>query len=568
MRRLAASLLIAICALATVAGQKPADRRPLSATDIDDIATLLKLEDTRTFDEAALTRIAASTHPEVRRRAVVSMGRIVVARGRVVLSGLRGETDAELLATIVFSTGQQKDPGAIPWLSGLLSDTRTPTAVAKEAAQALGKLAATPDAAAPARAALAQYLLAARESVAASPVIGEALLAIGRFTAREDLTPVVRWTTARDTELRWRAAWALFRPKDPAAIPHLMTISADASADVRFWALRGLAPAQVDASGVSRAATSARLRQGLNDPDRRVRTEALRALTAYDDEASVEAVLAATRATDTWLSVSATESLGRWQARAAVVVPALVAASGEKQPLSVRLSALTPLVTLAPDAARTLATALANDASVVAQTAATQALRQLDAAARAAQATPGAAAAGRGGAGGAGRGAARPALTARPESDYRMLVTRWIVPDYSGDPKPRVVLGTPRGEMEIELNAGDAPFGVEYLWSVIESGEIVNTEFGRVVPNFVAQQRAIRSQGTLRDEVNRRGLLRGTLSWASSGLDTGRPGYTLGSTPQPHNEGDFTALGRVVSGVNVIDQLELGDRITSARTKK
>jgi Cyclophilin type peptidyl-prolyl cis-trans isomerase/CLD len=70
---------------------------------------------------------------------------------------------------------------------------------------------------------------------------------------------------------------------------------------------------------------------------------------------------------------------------------------------------------------------------------------------------------------------------------------------------------------------------------------------------------------TLRDEVNRRGLTRGNLSWALAGLDTGRPGYTLGVTPQPHNEGDFTALGRVIRGLDVVDRLELGDAVTAAR---
>ena len=119
-----------------------------------------------------------------------------------------------------------------------------------------------------------------------------------------------------------------------------------------------------------------------------------------------------------------------------------------------------------------------------------------------------------------------------------------------------------------ELYPGDAPVGVDYFFSVVESGAIVGTEFGRVVPNFVAQQRPIRDAVTLRDEVNRNGLLRGTLSWASAGLDTGRPGYTLGSTPQPHNEGDFTAIGRVVRGLDVVDRLELGDAIVAARMVK
>jgi cyclophilin family peptidyl-prolyl cis-trans isomerase len=154
---------------------------------------------------------------------------------------------------------------------------------------------------------------------------------------------------------------------------------------------------------------------------------------------------------------------------------------------------------------------------------------------------------------------------ARSDEEYRRIVERWVVPDYNGAPKPRAVLTTTRGEIEIELYAGDAPLGLEYFVGVVESGAIVGTEFGRVVPDFVAQQRAIRNDVTLRDEVSRRGLTRGNLSWASSGLDTGRPGYTLGSTPQPHNEGDFTALGGVVRGMDVVDRLELCDRITAAR---
>jgi cyclophilin family peptidyl-prolyl cis-trans isomerase len=161
--------------------------------------------------------------------------------------------------------------------------------------------------------------------------------------------------------------------------------------------------------------------------------------------------------------------------------------------------------------------------------------------------------------------APRPPDPVRTAADYRRIVEQWVVPDYNGAPRPRAVWDTPRGTIELELYPGDAPLGVEHFVRVVESGSIVGTEFGRVVPNFVAQQSAIRDANTLRDEVNRRGLTRGNLSWASAGLDTGRPGYTLGSTPQPHNEGDFTALGRVVRGMDVVDRLELGDRITAAR---
>jgi hypothetical protein len=79
-------------------------------------------------------------------------------------------------------------------------------------------------------------------------------------------------------------------------------------------------------------------------------------------------------------------------------------------------------------------------------------------------------------------------------------------------------LETPKGTIELELYAGDAPFGVEHFMRVVESGDIVGTEFTRLVPNFVAQQQAIRNASTLRDEVTARGLTRGNLSWASAGL--------------------------------------------------
>ena len=37
------------------------------------------------------------------------------------------------------------------------------------------------------------------------------------------------------------------------------------------------------------------------------------------------------------------------------------------------------------------------------------------------------------------------------------------------------------------MNPGEAPLGVEYLVRNVESGDLIGTEFGRVVPNFVAQ---------------------------------------------------------------------------------
>jgi len=543
-------------------------RRPLSATDIGDIATLLKLEDTRRFDEAALGRILKSAHPEVRRRAVVSIGRIVNERGRILLLSARNETNVEILASVAFATGQLKDPAAVVWLGEVLDNPGANPVVRREAAQALGKI-RTPAA----RVALANYLLTANSSAATDPIIGEALLSLGRFTDKGDLAPVVRWLSHPNVEVRWRAAWALFRPRDAAAVPHLLTMADDPSPDVRFWAVRGLSPALVDQAGVARLTVTRRLRAATTEADRRVRTEALRVLVQYDDDNAFEALVAGLASPDTWISTSAAEAAGRFASRAATVTPKLVAAAAPTQSLWLRQTVLTPLLTLAPESAADVAAGLARQNVAVARTSAVQALGRLgalgrtrldelnaDPALKGLLPAPG----GRGTGGGA---AARPQPPVRTDADYRRLVEKWIVPDYNGHPKPRAIWDTPRGAIELELNPGDAPLGVEYFMQAVTSGDIVGTEFGRVVPNFVAQQQGIRNAPTLRDEVNRHGLLRGTLAWASAGLDTGRPGYTLGNTPQPHNEGDFTALGRVVGGMNVVDTLEWGDTILAARIK-
>jgi peptidylprolyl isomerase len=566
-------LLAAFAASSTA--QQPA-RPPLAGSDIDDIARVLMLEDRRQMDDTALARILRSAHPEVRRRAALAIGRIADARGRSLLVAARNDRDPGVAAAVILSTGQLTDTSAVAWLAPLLAAPQTPQPVAREAARTLGKI-RTPES----HAALAGFLSSPRVTATAAPVVGEALLSIGRFTTRGDLSPIVRWTTSPDTAIRWRAAWALMRLRDPAAVSHLLRLSEDPSPEVRFWSVRGLTPSLADSAGIDRQRTSARLRAAVEDGDRRVRTEALRALGAYDDDASFAVVLAALDSPDSWISVSAGEALGRFQSRAAVIVPRLIAAAAPTRPLALRITVLTPLAALSPPAGRELASALAADSSATARQAAMQALRRLDAA-RADSGAPGTAGRGRGAQGGAGaaqggRGAGgAPGAQGAPQprrgadttwtiADYRRIAERWVVTDYNGAAKPRAIWETPRGAVELELYPGDAPLAMEYFARVVGSGEIVDTEFGRVVPNFVAQQRTITNAVTLRDEVSVRGLTRGNLSWASAGLDTGRPGYTLGSTPQPHNEGGFTALGRVVNGMDVVDRLELGDRIIAAR---
>jgi cyclophilin family peptidyl-prolyl cis-trans isomerase len=254
--------------------------------------------------------------------------------------------------------------------------------------------------------------------------------------------------------------------------------------------VRALTKAEADSAGKTAKAEKILL-AAIRDSDRRVRTEAIRAIGTYSDSAAVAAMTAAKDSPDSWISVSAAEGLAR----------------------------LNP--------------------------------------------PPSAGAGRQGGAG--GRGRTPPPPVTRPLSDYKAIVERWVVPDYNGAPRPTARWETVRGSIEIELYPGDAPLAVDDFVKTMESGTLVGTAFTRVVPDFVAQEETIPGGHRLRDEVSRHGLTRANLAWATGGLDTGTPGYTLANAVQPHNEGDFTALGRVIKGMDVVDRIQLNDKITAAR---
>jgi HEAT repeat protein/cyclophilin family peptidyl-prolyl cis-trans isomerase len=484
-----AAVLRKLVVVALVVGARiaPAQaRRPLAPADVDDIARLVMLEDHRDFDTTDLSRLLKSAHPEVRRRAALAIGRIANKSGFALLTARPLDRDTAVAATEVFAAGQLKDSTLVEWFDSLLNNPRTAPTVASEAATALGKIKTGK-----ARAVLARFLSTVKSSARTNAAIGEALFSIGRCIPRGDVTPIVHWTESPNDELRWRATWALFRPRDPDAITTLLNLAHDKSADVRLWAIRALAKPQADSAERTVQAEKTIL-AAINDSDRRVRTEAVVAIGTYADSAAVAAMNEAKQSADWWISSSADAGLARLN-------PPPPRAGGGRQ-------------------------------------------------------------------GGGGRGArpVPPPIT-RPLSDYKAIVERWVIPEYNGAPRPTARWETDRGAIEIELYPGDAPLGVDEFVRIVESGSIVGTKFTRVVPDFVDQEETIPGAHRLRDEVSRHGLTRANVAWASAGLDTGTPGYTLAIAVQPHNEGDFTALGRVIKGMDVVDQIQLNDKITGAK---
>jgi cyclophilin family peptidyl-prolyl cis-trans isomerase len=57
---------------------------------------------------------------------------------------------------------------------------------------------------------------------------------------------------------------------------------------------------------------------------------------------------------------------------------------------------------------------------------------------------------------------------------------------------------------------------------------------------------------------------RGTVGIADAGKDTGGSQFFVMHSRAPHLEGRYTAVGRVVSGMESVDALVVGDRILHA----
>jgi len=151
----------------------------------------------------------------------------------------------------------------------------------------------------------------------------------------------------------------------------------------------------------------------------------------------------------------------------------------------------------------------------------------------------------------------------RPVGEYERIVR-----EVQYSPVPiRATLRTTRGDITLEFHVADAPLTVDNFVRLARQGYFDGTRFHRVIPNFVAQDGDPSGTGSgspgisIRDELNRHRYARGAVGMALSGPDTGGSQYFLTITPQPHLDGGYTVFARVTKGLDVMDQLLLGDRL-------
>ena len=161
--------------------------------------------------------------------------------------------------------------------------------------------------------------------------------------------------------------------------------------------------------------------------------------------------------------------------------------------------------------------------------------------------------------------AIRPAAAGRAVEDpaWQPLID----PSFS----PHAFIDTDRGTIEIELAIVDAPQTVANFMALARRGFFNGLAIHRVVPDFVVQDGDPRGDGeggpgfTIRDELNERPYLRGTVGMALDWEDTGGSQFFITHSPQPHLDARYTVFGHVVNGMDVVDRIVPLDVIQRVR---
>jgi peptidyl-prolyl cis-trans isomerase B (cyclophilin B) len=126
------------------------------------------------------------------------------------------------------------------------------------------------------------------------------------------------------------------------------------------------------------------------------------------------------------------------------------------------------------------------------------------------------------------------------------------------------------GEIRLEFYPEDAPKTVENFVTLAKKGFYNGLNFHRVVPDFVVQGGCPKGTGAggpgyqIKAEFNKQKHVRGTLAMArSQDPDSAGSQFYICYGPTPHLDGQYTVFGRVVSGMEHVDRIKQGDKMTS-----
>lgn len=141
-----------------------------------------------------------------------------------------------------------------------------------------------------------------------------------------------------------------------------------------------------------------------------------------------------------------------------------------------------------------------------------------------------------------------------------------------------VIIKTERGNLEVDFFKEDAPNTVKNFIDLSEKGFYDGLTFHRVIPDFMVQAGCPKGDGTggpgyqIDCELDGKNQLhdRGVLSMAHAGRNTGGSQFFIchNRNNTAHLDRNHTVFGKVVSGVDAIDDIKAGDKILSIEVTK
>lgn len=137
----------------------------------------------------------------------------------------------------------------------------------------------------------------------------------------------------------------------------------------------------------------------------------------------------------------------------------------------------------------------------------------------------------------------------------------------------KIKISLDRGDMVCELYDNETPITVKNFLDLISKNFYDGLSFHRIIPGFVCQGGCPRGDGTggpgytIPCEVNAQKQFhdKGVLSMAHAGRDTGGSQFFICHNRQntQHLDRNHTCFGKVIEGLELIDQIKQGEKINS-----
>ena len=133
----------------------------------------------------------------------------------------------------------------------------------------------------------------------------------------------------------------------------------------------------------------------------------------------------------------------------------------------------------------------------------------------------------------------------------------------------KVIITTNKGVIEAELYGDKAPKTVSNFVYLIDNAFYDGLTFHRVEPGFVIQGGDPKGDGTggpgysFEDETVQGDYVRGSLAMANSGSNTNGSQFFICLEDQPSLPKKYNLFGKVTKGMDVIDQIVVGDTMES-----